>query len=162
MQSGCNKMLKLLKRFSLFGGIVFCVVWTDQQTKAWIRIFIEEQGGTFALTPYLSLVRVWNKGMSFGLLNRMDAIWLFLAFVCIAVLFFIVRTYKDSSYFFVSLYGLTAGGALGNGIDRARDGAVFDFLDFHWGNAHFPAFNLADASISVGAVLLAVLYRKQT
>ncbi|MDR2417379.1 MAG: signal peptidase II [Holosporales bacterium] len=155
-------MLKLLKRFLLFGGVTFCVVWADQQTKAWMQVFIEEQGGAFALTAYLSLVRVWNKGMSFGLLNHMDIVWLFLAFVCIAVLFFVVRTYKDSSYFLTSLYGLVTGGALGNGIDRVRDGAVFDFLDFHLGGTHFPAFNLADASISIGAVLLAIFYRKQT
>ena len=50
--------------------------------------------------------------------------------------------------------GLILGGALGNGLDRLRHGAVVDFLDFHWAGYHFPAFNVADAAISVGAVCL--------
>jgi signal peptidase II len=52
------------------------------------------------------------------------------------------------------------GGALGNVVDRLKNGAVFDFLDFHWGDAHFPAFNLADACISMGAALLVLICRK--
>jgi signal peptidase II len=50
--------------------------------------------------------------------------------------------------------GLVIGGAVGNVIDRIRFGAVVDFLDFHWGDFHWPAFNLADSAITVGVVLL--------
>ncbi|MDR1910276.1 MAG: signal peptidase II [Holosporales bacterium] len=150
----------VIKRFLLFWGIALGVIWADQQTKSWIQSFLADHGGVFVMAPCLSLVRVWNKGISFGLFDHMGTIWLFLVFVCIAVLFFTVRTYKDRSYWLVALYGLVTGGAVGNGIDRVRGGAVFDFIDFHWGSVHFPAFNLADASISVGAVLLAFFYRK--
>ena len=61
---------------------------------------------------------------------------------------------KAETRLLAATIGLVIGGALGNVVDRFRFGAVADFLDFHWAGYHWPAFNLADAAISVGVVIL--------
>jgi signal peptidase II len=67
-----------------------------------------------------------------------------------------VWLWRTSSLLVGLALGLIAGGAVGNVIDRLRFGAVTDFLDFHWGEWHFPAFNLADSAITVGVGLLVI------
>ncbi|MDR1266980.1 MAG: signal peptidase II [Holosporales bacterium] len=149
-----------LTRYLLLFSIATGILWADQQTKSWVQTLVQNRREVVVLTPYCSLVHVWNKGISFGFLDHVEALWLFCSFVGIAVLFFVVRTHKDCTASCIPLYGLIMGGALGNVVDRLKNGAVFDFLDFHWGDAHFPAFNLADACISMGAALLVLICRK--
>lgn len=110
------------------------------------------------LTPFFDLQMVWNRGISFGLF-RADhdlARWLLVAGMVLIAGFFTrwLATGADRRLTAVAL-GLVIGGALGNVIDRIRFGAVVDFLDFN--GLWFPwVFNVADAAISVGAVLLAI------
>jgi signal peptidase II len=109
------------------------------------------------LTPFFDLQMVWNRGISFGLLRADNEIarWgLVAAMLVIAGVFANWLRSADRRITAVSL-GLVIGGALGNVVDRIRFGAVADFLDFN--GLWFPwVFNVADASITVGAVLLAV------
>ncbi len=108
------------------------------------------------VTPFFNLVLVWNRGVSFGMFNSGGAFapWL-LSGLALAVVVGLVIWLKRSDQLLTGLgLGLVIGGALGNVIDRIRFGAVVDFLDFHLASYHWPAFNLADAGICVGAVLM--------
>lgn len=107
------------------------------------------------LAPFLNLVMVWNEGVSFGMFG--DGMMGPLAFVGVALgicAIFIVWLARAESWIEAVACGLVIGGALGNIADRLRFGAVADFLDFHLGGLHWPAFNVADASIACGIGLI--------
>jgi signal peptidase II len=109
------------------------------------------------LTPFFDLQMVWNRGVSFGLLRANEDIarWglVALSFGISGVFFWWLRAAERK--FTATALGLVIGGALGNVIDRIRFGAVADFLDFN--GLWFPwVFNVADAAITVGAIVLAV------
>ncbi len=110
---------------------------------------------------FFSLTLVLNPGLAFGMLSETPAGWRWLvallsigALVVLAVVG--LRMLPMGGRLTPFALGLIFGGAVGNLIDRARFGAVVDFLDFYWRGYHWPAFNVADASISVGVVLLAL------
>jgi signal peptidase II len=108
------------------------------------------------LTPFFDLQMVWNRGISFGLLRASEDIarWslVVMSFVISGVFIWWLRTVERKMT--ALALGLVIGGALGNVIDRIRFGAVADFLDFN--GLWFPwVFNVADAAITVGAILLA-------
>lgn len=104
---------------------------------------------------FFRLVVVWNRGVSFGMLGGDQVPPWILSAVAIAVcagLFIWLR--RVGQKFTGWGIGLVIGGAIGNVIDRARWGAVFDFADFHVGQWHWPAFNVADSAIVVGVGLM--------
>ena len=108
-----------------------------------------------------SLTLVMNPGLAFGMLAGTPAGWRWLVALlsigALAVLAVVgLRMLPTGGRLTPWALGLIFGGAVGNLIDRARFGAVVDFLDFYWRGYHWPAFNVADASISVGVVLLAL------
>jgi len=110
---------------------------------------------------FFSLTLVMNPGLAFGMLAGTPAGWRWLvALLSIGALTVLavvgLRMLPTGGRFTPLALGLIFGGAVGNLIDRARFGAVVDFLDFYWRGYHWPAFNVADASISVGVVLLAL------
>jgi signal peptidase II len=110
---------------------------------------------------FFSLTLVMNPGLAFGMLAGTPAGWRWLVALlsigALAVLAVVgLRMLPTGGRFTPLALGLIFGGAVGNLIDRARFGAVVDFLDFYWRGYHWPAFNVADASISVGVVLLAL------
>jgi signal peptidase II len=118
---------------------------------------------TFALyevmevTPFFNLVLVYNRGAAFSFLAGAGG-WQREFFIAIAVIacvwiVWLLRRYRQETLFCLSL-ALILGGALGNLVDRVLIGAVVDFLDFHAFGYHWPAFNVADAAITCGAVLL--------
>lgn len=102
-----------------------------------------------------NLVKVRNPGVAFGLLATFGEkgrfVFIGLALVGLVVLVWLVRSEKKRGRQIA--LGMVAGGALGNAWDRFIHGAVFDFLDFHLGPYHWPAFNLADAAITLGLLL---------
>ena len=110
---------------------------------------------------FFSLTLVMNPGLAFGMLAGTPAGWRWLVAVlsigALAVLAVVgLRMLPTGGPLTPLALGLIFGGAVGNLIDRARFGAVVDFLDFYWRGYHWPAFNVADASISVGVVVLAL------
>jgi signal peptidase II len=112
---------------------------------------------------FFSLTLVMNPGLAFGMLAGTPAGWRWLVALlsigALAVLAVVgLRMLPTGGRLTPLALGLIFGGAVGNLIDRARFGAVVDFLDFYWRGCgyHWPAFNVADASISVGVVLLAL------
>ena len=131
------------------------VIILDQITKYWVLSFL----GVSAYIPfgdYFNLVRAWNTGVSFSMLNDYGnaGAWLLsgLAVVIVIMLFFWLR--KENSRVIQIALGMIMGGAVGNVIDRVRFGAVFDFLDVHIGDHHWPAFNAADSFICIGAAVI--------
>jgi signal peptidase II len=110
---------------------------------------------------WLSLTLVMNPGLAFGLLGDVPPAWRWvvaaLSVVALLVLARVaLRVLPAGGWPGRMAVGLIFGGAVGNLIDRARFGAVVDFVDVHWRGWHWPAFNVADSAISVGVVLLAL------
>lgn len=139
--------------------IATTVTVLDQAIKWWLLKYALAGPEAFQpLTPFLSLVRVWNRGISFGILGGENAlapmILIFLAFS--AAFFFIVWLGRTRRPWIGWGLGLVIGGAFANAVDRMRYGAVLDFLDFHAFGYHWPAFNLADAAITVGVGLILI------
>lgn len=108
------------------------------------------------LTPFFNIVMAWNRGVSFGIFNTdspYNAIVLsLLSLAIVGGLLVWMRRTRDRMLL-VGL-GLIIGGAIGNVVDRVRFGAVADFVDMHVAGYHWPAFNVADSAITVGAALL--------
>ena len=108
------------------------------------------------LTPFLNLVAVWNSGVSFGFLaGSAAAMPYILASLAGAVTVFLVAwLFRTRRYLVAIALGCVIGGAVGNVIDRLRFHAVVDFIDLHVAGYHWPAFNLADSTITIGVGLL--------
>ena len=132
------------------------VVILDYVTKsAVLGAFAPGEGR--ALTSFFNLVLVFNKGAAFSFLATAQG-WQTYFFAAIAVVASIVISFliikNESKTLFCAGLALILGGAIGNLYDRIVYGHVVDFLDFHTAGWHFPAFNVADSAISVGAGIL--------
>lgn len=144
--------------YTRFGLIVAAVIaLLDQVSKWWIlESVMQPIPHVIEVTPFFNLVLVWNYGVSFGTFasgaSYMPYVLSGIAAVIAACLVGWLRQ-ADRRLMALAI-GCIIGGAVGNVIDRLRFGAVADFLDFHWGEWHFWAFNVADAGISVGVAFL--------
>jgi signal peptidase II len=108
--------------------------------------------------PFFNLTMVWNEGVSFGMMNSGTPymVWGLTAMALIMAASFTVWLIKTDRALMVAALSLVISGAIGNVLDRVRFGAVIDFLDFHAGRLHWPAFNVADSLIVVGVAILAL------
>ena len=132
------------------------VVLGDQASKALVLARFAP-GERLELTSFFNLILVYNKGAAFSLLSQAPG-WqkpLLVAFAlgAAAIISFLIARRAGERLLCTGL-ALILGGALGNVIDRLRFGEVVDFLDLHAAGYHWPAFNVADSAITVGAVLL--------
>lgn len=133
------------------------VVLLDQLAK-WAAVKYLLRHAEVALAPFLSFTLVFNRGAAFGFLNDADG-WQNLFFVAVAVIACIVIVYllrrleRDNRIVALAL-ALILGGAVGNLVDRLIHGYVIDFIDVYYRTWHWPAFNVADSAITIGAVLL--------
>ncbi|ACR29941.1 signal peptidase II [Burkholderia glumae] len=137
-------------------GISLIVILFDQLTKiAVLKTF--SYGVMHPITSFFNLTLVFNRGAAFGFLSAASGWqrWAFTALGIAAtlVICYLLKRHGHQRLFSLSL-ALILGGALGNVIDRLMYGHVIDFLDFHLRGSHWPAFNLADSAITIGAVLL--------
>jgi signal peptidase II len=137
--------------------LVLATVVVDQVSKQLLMTWLAKTGAVVTVIDgFFRLVMVWNRGVSFGLMGGDQALppWVLSGVaiaVCIGLFLWLRRTDRALTAWGI---GLVMGGAIGNVIDRARWGAVFDFADFHVGQWHWPAFNIADAAIVVGVGLM--------
>jgi signal peptidase II len=134
------------------------VIAIDQATKA-IIVDRFELYDTIRVLPVLDITRMHNPGAAFSFLAGESGWqrWLFTLLalgVGVAIVVWLGKLKASSQKLLASALALILGGAVGNLIDRVRLGHVVDFVYAHWNDAHFPAFNVADASITVGAGLL--------
>jgi signal peptidase II len=136
------------------------VIGIDQLTKEVVRRSLPLYGEPVEVIPgFFDLTHVQNTGAAFGLLNSVDFPYKSLVMIGIAALALVaIGIYATQLGFHERLarggLSLILGGAFGNLIDRALFGHVVDFVDVYWGTAHFWAFNVADAAITVGAILV--------
>jgi signal peptidase II len=137
-------------------GLALIVLIADQFTKVLILGYYRLGDSTY-VAPFFNIVRAHNTGAAFSFLASASGWqrWLFTGIAVAATLFILwmLRSHHHQKLFSFSL-ALILGGAVGNLIDRLVHGYVVDFLQFHWNNWYFPAFNVADSAITVGAVCL--------
>ena len=134
------------------------VVILDQLSKAAVLAFFAARGlgDRESVTSFFNLALTYNRGISFGLFNGgagLNALVFSLAAAAIVAVLLYWLSRVVSPFLAVAI-GLIIGGAIGNVIDRQRLGAVVDFLDFHVGYLHWPAFNLADSAICIGVAAM--------
>ncbi len=152
-------MINLIPAGEIYQRLALAIVLAglDRFSKAVVFDFLEKiPGKRYVLTPFLNFSEVWNRGVSFGLLSA-DTIYGVIGLLCLTIAILLFLLYKaltvaDKVEGFA--FALIISGAVGNIYDRFFYGAVYDFIDFHWGGFHFWTFNIADAAISIGAVLL--------
>ncbi|WP_298813982.1 signal peptidase II [uncultured Roseibium sp.] len=143
-------------RFSAFVLIVVLIcVLVDQGTKIWlVHGFDLAANGPVQALPYLDIVLVWNRGISYGLFQQNSDLgrWLLAGLtVVVSIGLWIWSTRCDTKLVALAL-ALVIGGAVGNGIDRLSYGAVVDFVHFHVGTFSWYVFNMADVWIVAGVV----------
>ena len=136
----------------------FFVVLLDQTTKALVIGTVKTQD-TIALLPILDIVYLENTGAAFSIFAEASGWqrWFFIGLaltVSIVLMLWLRRIRAEQTLLAIGL-SLVLGGALGNVIDRVMHGYVVDFIVLHAGEYHWPTFNVADASITIGALLLA-------
>jgi lipoprotein signal peptidase len=144
-----------LTGFGVCAGLL--VLAADQASKWWILHGINlPQVRQIVLLPVLNLTMVWNRGVTFGLLNGTGR-WSYLLLAAVALLVVValgVWLRRAESAVAAAALGAIAGGAVGNVIDRLRFGAVVDFIDAHIGDWHWYVFNIADSAIVCGVIAL--------
>ena len=137
-------------------GLALLVVVLDQLSKALI-LDAFQLGDSRQVTSFFNVVRVHNTGAAFSFLAGASGWqrWFFVALGITATGFIVwlLRSHPSQKLFCLAVT-LIMGGALGNVVDRLLHGYVVDFVDFHLGRWHFPAFNVADSAITVGVGLL--------
>ena len=143
--------------FALAGAVVAL----DQASKVLVLDRLPLGVPVALIDDLMSFTLVMNPGLAFGLLGSVPRTWRWvvaaLSLVALAVLARVaLRVLPAGGWVGRVAIGLIFGGAVGNLIDRARFGAVVDFVDVHWRGWHWPAFNVADSAITVGVVLLAL------
>jgi signal peptidase II len=137
-------------------GLALLLLIADQFTKVLIMGYYKLGDGTY-VTSFFNVVRVHNNGAAFSFLASAGGWqrWFFTGVGIAAALFIIwmLRAHPGQKLFSFAM-ACILGGAIGNVIDRSLYGYVVDFLDFHYAGWHFPAFNVADSGITVGAICL--------
>ena len=137
-------------------AVAVALIVLDQITKWWILEVVMQPPRVIEATPFFNVVLVWNRGISFGLLNGewRGNVWILTIIALVIVIGLVVWLRHVEETWMVAAIGMIIGGALGNVIDRVRFGAVADFLDLHVAGYHWPVFNVADSAITVGAAVL--------
>jgi signal peptidase II len=132
------------------------VLASDQLTKWWIVFYVMRPPQVIEIFPFFNLVMGWNYGVSFGMFDSAPEIstWLLPCIITAIIVGLLNWLFKAEGLRQTIGLGFIIGGAIGNLIDRIRFGAVADFLDFHIWGYHWPAFNIADSVITIGAIAL--------
>lgn len=144
-------------RTGLFLALVMLIA--DQALKLAIVNSLQLWQKVEVIPGFFNLVHVLNQGAAFGFLSDSALGWqnqLFAAITALAVLviLYLILSAREGDFWFCFGLGAILGGALGNLTDRLRLGGAIDFLDFHVAGLHWPAFNLADACITLGAIVV--------
>lgn len=141
--------------------LALLLILLDQGTKAAVVRALGPYEAVSVIPGFFNIVHVRNPGIAFGLLSQLGTAWsafLLSAATAAAVILLLLwsRSFGDEERGAAFGLALIIGGAVGNLIDRVRLGEVVDFLDFYVGPFHWPAFNVADAAITVGTLWLAL------
>ena len=145
--------------------VVFCgVFFFDQITKSYVHRTLYEFQSVEIIKDFFHITYVRNTGAAFGLLAGpahplRTTLFVVISGVAIGVILLIYRKIEDGDTLHALAFSFLLGGAVGNLVDRVWMGQVIDFLDFHWYDYHWPAFNFADSAIcgGIGLILLNML-----
>ncbi|MFW6415308.1 MAG: signal peptidase II [Thermodesulfobacteriota bacterium] len=143
------------------------ILLLDQVVKFYVQANFTALDKEIVVPGFFNLVYVLNKGAAFGILNREDIYWqtyffLGISLVAILVILYLLYSIEDRDKYLLFGMGAILGGALGNLVDRVRLGMVIDYLDFYFKSFHWPAFNIADTAITLGAIsVLISLIKKE-
>jgi signal peptidase II len=140
----------------LFLGVAALVVVADQVTKRLAEDRLRPQRSVPVVDDILRLTYVQNRGAAFGLLQDQTAFFVLVGVIVIGVIAASYRYLPRSGFLLHLALGLQLGGAIGNLIDRVRQGYVVDFVDFGYQANWWPVFNVADSAIVIGVALLAL------
>lgn len=145
-----------MNRYKLAGAWAAGTVALDQITKLLVHNLMQPWTGREIIPGLFNLVHVLNKGAAWGFLDDDNIDWqrplfILISVAAVLIIAYMVRLTRDGDRWMLSGLGMIAGGAVGNAIDRIWLGSVIDFLDFYAGNYHWPAFNVADSALTVGA-----------
>lgn len=146
----------------VYFAVLIVAIVADQFTKALVVDSLHLYESREIIPGFFNLVYVTNSGAAFSMLADMNSPWRHYFFLCIgsAALVGLTVVYwklRNENRLYSWSLALIAGGAAGNLIDRVRFGSVIDFLDFYMGKYHWPAFNVADSAICVGAGLFLII-----
>ncbi len=134
--------------------IGLAIVLLDQITKQWVRTaFTYGDDSLPVIDGFFNLVHVRNDGAAWNMLGGHGLVLILISVAALVLLFIYRRSFLEEQVSHKILLGLMVGGIIGNLIDRIRIGWVTDFLDFHIGTHHWPAFNVADSAICIAAGL---------
>lgn len=155
-QPAMNNISKSSLALGHWLALAAVVIGLDQASKAWVVAHFELHDSV-PLTGWFNLVRAHNTGAAFSFLAGAGGWqrWFFtvLGLAASAVIVWMLHKHPQQRLFCLAVT-LVMGGALGNVIDRVVHGHVVDFIQWHWQGAYFPAFNLADSAITLGALCL--------
>jgi signal peptidase II len=156
-----------MKKFSqlfIFLILLPTIILLDQLSKIWVYHNIHlYHNSTINVTPFFNIVFAWNKGISFGMMhNLMYANQIFIIISVLITLAVLIWAIRNGSLYNKIGASLVIGGAIGNLIDRAKYGAVIDFIDLHVAGYHWYIFNVADAAICIGVCILIWLDIKES
>ncbi|UCC65950.1 MAG: signal peptidase II [Deltaproteobacteria bacterium] len=147
------------RKYRIFLIVFVFLLALDQVTKLFIEHYFPFHQSKEVIKGVLNITHVLNKGAAFGLMaDRQGASFIFVIISLVAIVFILYyfRRIEEGELWTSFCLSLIFTGAVGNLIDRFRVGGVVDFLDFHYKTWHWPAFNVADAAITVGVSLLAI------
>ncbi|MSR64826.1 MAG: signal peptidase II [Verrucomicrobiae bacterium] len=133
--------------------IALLVLAADQLTKCLVGTNFQHGESIPVWTNFFNITYVGNTGAAWGLFPGQNKALIVLSIVTLIVMFVFRRSFAISEPLQKTSVGLILGGIFGNLIDRIFHGQVIDFLDFYWNGSHWPAFNVADSAICVGAFL---------
>ena len=143
--------------FSHFFYISLPIIICDYLSKkSVLNFFLVDNTPSLTFSPFLKFNLVWNRGISFGMLQNItniNVIMIIIAIILVVMLFFWSKIERGSNLFNIGCY-ILIGGAIGNLLDRFLYGAVVDFIVLHYENLYWPAFNLADSANFVGVSLM--------
>ena len=146
-------------RYLILLTVSALVLILDQATKIYIDRSMTLHSSIPVVENFFSITYLRNKGAAFGILANSSfrlPFFILVSTVAVCVIFVVVQRLREDQKLAAVSLSLIFSGALGNLIDRIRLGEVIDFLDAHWYNHHWPAFNIADSAICVGVFLLAI------
>ncbi|MCX7634531.1 MAG: signal peptidase II [Syntrophales bacterium] len=149
----------MLRKYGILWVVLPLILIADQATKYIIDSTMTLHSSFPVIPGLFNITYIRNPGAAFGFLADASPLFRGVFFILVTILavgliVYYLQTQPVHSPLMTTSLSLILSGALGNLIDRIRFGEVIDFLDFYIGNAHWPAFNVADSAISVGAVLL--------
>lgn len=157
------------KKNVIFLAIAILVVLLDQATKAWILSTMRLHESFAVISGFFNITSVRNPGAAFGFLAGAPPLFRAVFFIAVTVgaillILYYLRISRIDDFPLISSLALIFAGAAGNLIDRVRFGEVVDFLDVYIGSYHWPAFNVADSAITVGAsvMIVAILRKRKT